>query len=165
VKTYVDLKFADGEYRCALPILQIEEVQTACGGSGIGEIYARVLQGRMASDTTVAHPGFAAYRLSDLVETIRHGLIGGNLCIVAGVEKPVGPLRANQLVDRYIGEPGKPLLLPLKDLWDMAAAILFATIEGYAPDGDVVDEEADDDKKKAPDGGGSTTQEPLPTAP
>lgn len=146
MNTYVDLKFADGEYRFALPLLQIQEVQTKCG-SGIGEIYARVLKGRLADDPTVSHPVYGAYHLSDLLETIRQGLIGGNHCLVDGQEKTVGPLRANQLVERYIGGNDGPLLLPLKALWDMAAAILFATIEGYAPA--QVDQGDDEDKKKA----------------
>jgi hypothetical protein len=144
VDTFVDLKFADGEYRFALPLLQIQEVQTKCG-AGIGEIYARVLQGRMANDPTVAHPAYAAFHVVDLLETIRQGLIGGGQCIVDGEEQTVGPLRANQLIERYIGAPNKALLMPLKDLWDMTAAILFATIEGYAP----AQEAAGGDKKKA----------------
>lgn len=157
MQTHVDLVFADGEYRFALGLAQIQELQTKCD-AGIGAIYARVLQGRVAADINVGHPGYAAYRVEDVRETIRQGLIGGGEGMVDGQQVKVTPLRANELVTRYLEE------MPLARQWDLAAAILYAKIEGYAPEG-----EAGDDKKKAsptttaPDG--LTTQEPLPTAP
>lgn len=151
MQTHINLHFADGEYRFALGLAQIQELQEKCN-AGIGAIYARVLQGRVAGDIGVGHPGYAAYRHEDLRETVRQGLIGGGEGLVDGQEVKVSTLRANQLVERYLEA------LPLKEQWDLAAAVLFAKVEGYAPDGEVEAEEPTDDKKKATDG--LTTQEP-----
>lgn len=157
-QTHIDLAFADGEYRFALGLEQINELQNACG-DGIGAIYARVLQGRVASDVTVGHPGYGAYKLADLVETVRQGLIGGGQGLVNEQPVKVEAMRANQLVANYLHA------MPLSKQWDLAAAILYAKVEGYEPaeaDADAIDEaDADEDKKKA---GGSTTRGPSPTA-
>ena len=136
VQTHIDLAFADGTYRFALGLLQIHELQTKCG-VGIGAIYALVVQGRVADDITVGHPAYAAYHLEDLRETIRQGLIGGGEGLVDGLAVKVSALRANELVERYLAD------MPLVEQWNLAAAILYAKIEGYKPtDGS--------DKKKAP---------------
>lgn len=137
MKTHIDLAFADGVYRFALGIGQIHELQEKCK-AGIGAIYARVLQGRVTDDITVGHPAYAAYHIDDLVETARQGLIGGGVAWVGDDEIKVGPLRANDLVDRYFST------LPLMEQWDIAAAILHAKVDGY--DGP----EVQADKKKAP---------------
>jgi hypothetical protein len=157
-QTHIDLEFADGEYRFALGLEQINELQNACG-DGIGAIYARVLQGRVASDVTVGHPGYAAYKLSDLVETVRQGLIGGGQGLVNEQPVKVEAMRANQLVANYLHA------LPLSKQWDLAAAILYAKVEGYEPAVDEADEgdgsHAPGDDKKKEDG--LTTREPSPT--
>lgn len=129
MRTHIDLKFADGEYRFALGLAQIHELQTKCG-VGIGALYARVLQGRLPDDVTVGHPAYAGYHVGDLVETIRQGLIGGGEGRVDGEVVKVTAMRANELVERY--GPGADGV-PLSDMWNLAAAILFAKIEGYAP--------------------------------
>lgn len=139
MRTHVDLKFADGEYRFALGLSQIHELQTKCG-IGIGGLYARVLQGRVPDQPEVGHPLYAAYHVDDLIETVRQGLIGGGEGRVNREPVKVTPQRANELVDRYVlGDD-----VPLSDLWALAAAILYAKIEGYGP---AVDEA--EDKKKA----------------
>ena len=149
-QTHIDLAFADGTYRFALGIGQIQELQTKCK-AGIGAIYARVVQGRLTEDITVGHPAYAGYHHEDLIETVRQGLIGGAMAWVDNQEVKVGALRANELVERYL------LPLPLKEQWDLAAAILYAKVEGYTP--------ADQDKKKVrrgrrKTGDGSTTPAP-----
>lgn len=150
MQTHIDLFFGDGTYRFALGLAQIHELQTKCK-TGIGAIYARVIQGRVEGDNSVGHPAYAAYHLDDLVETVRQGLIGGAWGMVDGQEVKVGPMRANELVERYA------LAMPLGELWNVAAAVLFAKIEGHKP--------PDEDKKKAPRAkrtrkGGLTTQAP-----
>lgn len=145
MQTHVDLSFADGEYRFALGLAQIHELQTKTG-VGIGALYARVLQGRVPGELDAGHPGFAAYHMVDLVETIRQGLIGGGEGRVNGETVPVSAMRANELVDRYVLGPDAPL----STLWTIAAAVLYAKIEGYAP---AVDD-ANDKKKAEP---GATT--------
>lgn len=157
-QTHIDLAFADGEYRFALGLEQINELQNTCG-DGIGAIYARVLQGRVASDVTVGHPGYGAYKLVDLVETVRQGLIGGGQGLVDGQPVKVEAMRANQLVANYLHA------MPLSKQWDLAAAILYAKVEGYEAAVDESDEgdgnHAPDDDKKKEDG--LTTREPSPT--
>lgn len=126
MQTHIDLAFADGEYRFALGLAQIHELQTKCG-VGIGGLYARVLQGRVTDDVSVGHPQYGAYHIDDLVETVRQGLIGGGQGMVDGAEITVGALRANDLVTRYL------MPMPLVEQWNLAAAILYAKIEGYTP--------------------------------
>lgn len=133
MQTHIDLAFANGAYRFALGLAQIHELQTKCK-TGIGAIYARVLQGRVAEDISVGHPAYAAYHIDDLVETVRQGLIGGGMGWVDEQEIKVGPMRANELVERYLHA------LPLMEQWNLAAAILHAKIDGYVPE------------KKSPDG-------------
>lgn len=126
VQTHIDLQFADGTYRFALGLAQLHELQTKCK-TGVGAIYARVLQGRVTGDMAVAHPAYAAYHIEDLVETVRQGLIGGAMGWVDDEEIRVGPMRANQLIDNYLHA------LPLMEQWNLAAAILHAKIDGYDP--------------------------------
>lgn len=154
MQTHIDLKFADGEYKFALGLAQIQEIQRACD-AGIGAVYARVLQGRVASDVTVGHSGYAAYRLEDIVETVRQGLIGGGEGLVDGQVVKVSSLRANELVDRYLHA------MPLAEQWNLAAAILFAKIEGYAP---AAGDGAGAEKKSPTTTDDLTTPGPSPTA-
>lgn len=158
-QTHIDLFFANGDYRFALGLEQVNELQNACE-DGIGAIYARVLQGRVSADITVGHPGYAAYKMADIVETVRQGLIGGGQGLVDGQPVKVEAMRANQLVANYLHA------MPLARQWDLAAAILHAKVEGYEPEesGDHPDEtaaEAESDKKKED---GSTTPGPSPIA-
>lgn len=148
MKTHVDLKFADGEYRFALGLAQIHELQTKCS-AGIGAIYARVLQGRVPAED-IGHPLYGAYHVGDLVETIRQGLIGGGEGQVDGQVVQVTATRANELVERY--GPGADGV-PLAEMWKLAAAILFAKIEGYEP----AVAEAEDKKKEQPAAENETT--------
>jgi hypothetical protein len=66
----------------------------------------------------------------------------------------VSALRADQLVERYLPE------MPLARQWDLAAAILYAKIEGYEPKPEEVDGSVSDDEKKNPTPDGSTTPAP-----
>lgn len=129
MQTEIRLAFADGEYRFALGLNQIHEIQSKCK-AGIGAIYARVLQGRLPDQPEIGHPLYAAYQVEDLQETIRQGLIGGGEGLVDGQIVKVTATRANELVERY--GPGAEGV-PLSEMWQLAAAILFAKIEGYAP--------------------------------
>lgn len=151
VQTHIDLKFADGEYRFALGLVQIDELQSKAG-VGIGALYARVLQGRMPENPAIGHPAYAGFFLADLRETIRQGLIGGGQGRVDGADVTVSPLRANELVDRYLAP------LPLAEQWNLAAAVLFAVVEGYEPkEGEGEPPPVDDEKKNPTRKAGSTT--------
>lgn len=152
MQTSIDLQFADGAYTFALGLAQVRELQ-AKTGAGIGVVYARVLQGRGGEDLADAHPGLAAFYADDLRETVRQGLIGGAKGRVDGADVLVSSLRATELVERYL-DP-----MPLLEQWKLAAAILYAKVEGYTDaesDGDLA-APGDEDKKKA---GGSTTPAP-----
>ncbi len=125
MSTGIYLKFADGQYRLKLGLAPIRELQDKTG-VGIGALYARVLQGRPADDPREeGHPQYAAYHVDDLRETVRQGLIGGKGGEVDGEEVEITTLRAQKLVENYLDE------MPLREVWDLAAAVLFATIEGY----------------------------------
>ncbi len=124
----LDLHFADGEYLFALKLPQILELQRLCG-AGIFAIYGRVLKGRYVlqdSEISFGMPHECEAYALDVYETIRLGLIGGARGLVNEQEVEVSALRAKQLVEAYAHPPN-----PLKEAWDVAAAILSATIEGY----------------------------------
>jgi hypothetical protein len=139
------LPFADGEYQFHLGLAQINEVQKACN-AGIGEIFARLCRGRFfkltpSGEVAIGDPMQAEYRIEDLVNVIRQGLIGGGQGKVDGQSVVVDAQRAKELIDNYVlGEDA-----PLKDSWALAAAILQARIEGY----DVPEAPAAKPKKKA----------------
>lgn len=124
----IDLKFADGDYLFSLRLPQILELQRACG-AGIFTIYGRVLKGRYVLDGGLAFgiPHECEAFISDIYETVRQALIGGGKGVVNGEDVTVNPVRATQLVETYCHLPAQPL----KDTWDLAAAILSVTIEGY----------------------------------
>jgi hypothetical protein len=109
----VELEFGDGSYLFKLNVKNIAELQEKCG-AGIGEIYGRILSG--------------AYRLEDLTETVRLGLIGG------GIEGPA----ARKLIERYT--PGQDTARALEWWHKTAYAVIAACIHGYQPppeEGDV----------------------------
>lgn len=82
----VELAWADGTYLFALKLKQIEELQRLCG-AGLGEIAQRLLVEER-------------WKVCDIVETLRLGLIGGGTL----------PIRARELIDTYVD--GKPLADP-----------------------------------------------------
>lgn len=113
----VMLAFGDGDYLFRLPLKQISELEEK-SKAGIGAIFARVLQGRIMlkeNGEMIGLPTHAGYFLSDIRETIRLGLIGGG----------AKPVEVSKLMERYVDGT------PLRDQWNLAAAILAATIEGY----------------------------------
>lgn len=73
----IDLDWGDGSYRFALPLAQLEELQTLCD-AGPFAIFARLMD--------------RSWRTYDVHQTIRLGLIGG------GVE----PVKALRLVKSYV---------------------------------------------------------------
>lgn len=123
----IDLEFADGQYTFALPLPQILELQRKTG-MGIGGLYARTLKGvTRVGDETMLVPGQAEFYALDVIETIRHGLIGGGKGVVNGEEIKVTPLIANRLIDAYV------LGQALVEAWKVATTVLFACIMGYDP--------------------------------
>lgn len=152
MQTHIHLAFADGQYRFALGLVQLHELQTKCG-VGIGALVARVIQGRHESDISVGHPAYAAYHAEDLVEVVRQGLIGGGEGMVDGQDVKVGAMRANQLVENYL------LPLPLMEQWNIAAAILHAKVNGWV-DPDAQKKSVAGEETEPTTAGGSTTPAP-----
>lgn len=133
---FIDLDFADGEYRFALPLEQIDELQRKCG-CGIGQIFARTLKGasRQGGDLVLS-PALAEFYALDLIETVRQGLIGGGEGTVDGKPVVVKPSDARRLVANYV--QGRPLV----EAWELAVSILGAVIIGYDEPGDEGNAEA-----------------------
>ena len=131
MQTWADIAFADGAYTFKLGLAQIAEIERKCD-CGIGAIYGRVLKGRYGLGEGEVDPLESAYRLTDLVEVIRQGLIGGGSAMVDGATVKITPARANQLVETYVFGVGDQRMA-LRSAWALAAAILMALIEGYEP--------------------------------
>lgn len=128
MQTSIDLEFADGVYTFKLGLAQIEEIENKCG-CGLGEVFSRVLAGRFENDGEFfGHPAHARWKMVDLIETIRQGLLGGGLkANIDGVDVTVSGARANELIRNYVADR------PKSEAWSLAAAILTAAIEGYSP--------------------------------
>ena len=120
MQTYIDLDFADGNYRFSLSLARLNAVQEKCGP--IFAVFNRIAQGQCSYE--------------DALEIVREALIGGARGEVSGKEIPVTPAKANQLVRDYIEEA------PLQNAVILAQAILSARMFGYESD--------KKDKKKAP---------------
>lgn len=158
MQNFIDLEFGDGTYKFALPLPQINELQRKAG-VGIGGLFSRVLKGctRIGDDVVLA-PAVAEFYALDLIETIRHALVGGGKGIVNGEEVKVTPQLANRLIDTYV------LSSALSDSWSLAASILGAVVVGYSPP----EHKKKDGSETAPKPkrgrkAGSTTEGPSPT--
>lgn len=135
------LEFGDGRYLFKLKLKQLAELQEKCN-AGIGAIYMRVETGD--------------YRIEDLLEGVRLGLVGGAKGIVSESEIRVTPEKARWLTETYCDRP-------IAELWNIALAVYRACMVGYS------DPDAPPGKKAAaatetisePDG--STSPRPTPT--
>lgn len=122
----ITLDFGDGEYRFRLGLKQIAELQTKCD-AGIGAIYSRLMRGRYRDgEDIVLNPMEAVWKVQDIYETIRLGLVGGGRGLVNGEAVNVTPEKALALCRQYVEDR------PLLDIWKIAAAIMSACIIGYA---------------------------------
>ncbi|MGO1080273.1 gene transfer agent family protein [Inquilinus sp. CA228] len=131
----IELSWADGTYLFALKLKQIEELQRLCG-AGLGEIAQRLLVERR-------------WRVSDVVETIRLGLIGGGLPAV----------RARELIDTYVD--GHPLADPRDPANHLmtAQAVITAAYFGVA---EATEEPEGKAEAAAGDGTDGSTSRPSP---
>jgi len=123
--TAVTLAFADGEYRFWLPLPQVVALERKCGDTSIFVIEER-LRAAIGVD---ADGGFTfvsggSAMISDVRETIRLGLTGGNSGMVDGEEKEVGPIAAGQLTDQYV-YPARPLSEGVVTAWRILHAAIY----------------------------------------
>ncbi len=125
------LAFGNGEYKFALGLEQIKEIERACG-AGIGAIYARTSKGRYGLAEGEIYPELAEYRFTELVEIIRQGLIGGGEGTIDGMDVKVSAVRASELVQAYLLGLSDTRIV-MTQIWMTAYAILHALIHGYAP--------------------------------
>lgn len=132
-QNHIELHFGDGDYLFRLNLAGIQAVQDKCGGDGIGAVWRRLAASRFnyVKDNG-EQVGFgvaeaAAFKIEDIIEPIRQGLIGGGMGMVDGAAVTVTPLLANKLVQTYVIER------PLSESWAIAFAVMSALIEGYDP--------------------------------
>lgn len=119
----------DGEYTFSLKLKQIDELQRLCD-AGLGTIVKRVVSGD--------------FRVRDIYDTIRLGLVGAGL----------DPVTALRLVNTYVD--GKALMLPRQtengpsSPYLVARAILNAAYFGMPELSEVAGEEAVKKKTESP---------------
>lgn len=99
----IGFEWGDGFHEFRLPIAQLLELQEKCD-AGPGEIYGRLVGG--------------TWRVQDLTETIRLGLVGGGQ----------SPVEAMMLVRRYVHAR------PLQESVQPAQMILLASLVGVPDD-------------------------------
>lgn len=131
MQTWIDIKFADGEYTFKLGLAQISELERKCN-DGIGAIYARTTKGRYGYLPGEGLADEGQYRFPELIEIIRQCLIGGGAGVVDGSPVKVSSIRANDLIDAYlIGATDQRMTASA--IWALAYTALRALIEGYDP--------------------------------
>lgn len=134
MRSSLELEWADGVYRFALPLPRIFEIERKCN-AGLGEIKARLLTGVLdAGEDFADHPDRwvlsdleSRWRAAEVVEVIRQALIGGGTATVMEKEISVTDWLANKLVEGYVNNR------PLEQNVKLAISILHATIVGFDP--------------------------------
>lgn len=130
MQTHRVVPFGDGDYTFRLTMAGILAIEEKCKAR-IGQIYARVLNGRYAKDDVSFGYGLQAdFGVQELVEVCRQGLIGGNSGFVDGRDITVSDHLATHLVRTYL-EPDTGN--PLTKAWDLATVILETCLSGYSP--------------------------------
>lgn len=136
--TVVTLAFGDGEYRFWFTLPQIVELERKCGGKSVFAMYDAMGAGLGLNGDAPVYLGGSTPMVTEIRETIRLGLIGGNSGLVDPQECEVGPIRARELVDAYTF-PNRPLIEGLHVAW----SILHAAINGIdlkkKTDGEITD--------------------------
>ena len=124
----MSLLFGDGEYDVRLTIHGIKEIQEKCG-CGIGKVWSRLAASRLNHlDEDIGVPNIADFRIEDIIEPIRQGLLGGGRGTVDECEVKVTPTVANRLIENYV------INRPLQEGWRMAYAIVGGLVEGWESD-------------------------------
>lgn len=131
MQTHRDIPFGDGVYTFKLGMTQILAIEEKCRPAGIGAIYARTLAGVRENEGIIFGYGpEAEFRLAEVIEICRQGLIGGGAGFVDGQDVKVSPHMANHLVDTYVKpDAGNPL----QTAWILAARLCQDLLYGYEP--------------------------------
>lgn len=125
--TAVELDFGDGRYRFWLALPHVIELERKAGNKSVFAIYDQLGAGLGLDGDQAVYLGGGAAMITDIRETIRLGLIGGNNGMVAGEDVEVGPIRARELVDLYTF-PNRPIVESVHVAW----SILHAAITGIS---------------------------------
>lgn len=124
---HIDLEFADGNYRFALGLAQMDEIQRK-SGVGIGKVAARTMAGvNRIDDEIVLTPAHAEFYAHELRDIIVQGLIGGKSGEVAEQTVKVDDKLAVRLFNNYM------LDKPLTSWWEVAVSVIGAAMVGYDP--------------------------------
>lgn len=124
----MSLLFGDGEYSFRLTIHGIKEIQEKCG-CGIGKVWSRLAASRLNHvGVDLGHPEVAEFRIEDIIEPIRQGLLGGGRGTVDECEVKVTPSVANRLIETYVTSR------PLQEGWAVAFAVVGCLVEGWESD-------------------------------
>lgn len=123
--TAVELAFGDGVYRFWLPLPQIVALERKCGDTSILVIEERLRASiGVDADGAFTFAGGGSAMISDVRETIRQALQGGNSGMVDGEEKEVGPISAGELVNQYT-YPARPLSEGVVIAWRILHAAIY----------------------------------------
>ncbi|MEV5031644.1 gene transfer agent family protein [Sphingobium sp. LMC3-1-1.1] len=141
MQTHLSLDWADGSYDFRLTWSGCAEIERKSNAS-IQAIYERVMLG-------------GAY-LSDVIEIIRQGLLGGAGGAVDGQPIETKPPVVNALIERYVTSVDAP---PFADSWNVAKAILNTFMVGH----EAAQKKREDEDDLEPIG--STQPRSSPTAP
>lgn len=147
------------KYKCAYGLEQYVELERLCN-AGTGEIRARTSRGRYGFQDGEVYPDLAEYRVSELWEILRQGVIGGNMVAIDGKEQKIdGGFHVDEIIKPFFFgmQDGR---LALTKLWAAAYEIITQICEGFDPP-----KKAEAGENPAPDQTGSTGQESSPTAP
>ena len=134
VKETIDLEFGDGSYTFKFTLQGLKEIQekstAPSGDNGIGSVWRRLVSSRGERfGLDLGLPDDSRFRIEEIIEVIRQGLIGGGSGVVDGEEIKVTPAIANRLVETYV------LNAPLEEGWKVAAAAMGACVQGWvSPD-------------------------------
>ncbi|WP_324699785.1 GTA-gp10 family protein [Novosphingobium sp. RL4] len=123
--TRVELDFADGRYSFWLALPHVIELERKCGGKSVFAMYDAMGAGLGTAGDDPVYLGVGTAMVTEIRETIRLGLIGGNSGFIDGAEIEIGPNGARNLVDAYTF-PARPLIEGLHIAW----TILHAAIVG-----------------------------------
>lgn len=120
------------KYRCAYGLEQFKELERLCS-NGTGAIRANTSKGRYGFADGEVYPEIAEYRVNELWEIVRQGVIGGGMMAVDGVETKVdGGFHAEEhLKPHYFGMSDQRV--GLTRLWAHAYEVIVKLCDGFDP--------------------------------
>lgn len=130
---YVWIQIGARKYRCFYGLQEYAELERLCAGEGTGIIRARISKGRYGFSEGEVYPELAEYRVPELWEVVRQGVIGGGMMSVDGAETKIdGGIHADDIIKpHYFGITDQRVALT--KLWAHAYEIIVKLCDGYMP--------------------------------